>query len=47
MKKKSGAISGIDLETSRLKFSPTKAKVNSNVTPNPNDIIVIGVIPLD
>ena len=47
MKKKSGAISGIDLETSRLKFSPTNAKVNSNVTPNPNDIIVIGVIPLD
>ena len=37
-------MSGMDLAISLLKFVPTNAKVKSKVTPNPKDMIVIGVI---
>ena len=40
-------MSGIDFAISLLKLVPTNAKVKSNVTPRPKDIIVIGVILFD
>ena len=40
-------MSGIGFAISLLKLVPTNAKVKSNVTPRPKDIIVIGVILFD